>query len=91
MCHAKPARGRHLVAPPSLPSRGAWIETYTAAKRDSPGCRSPRGERGLKHAENLRPPSPNESLPARGAWIETDYRGSCKAVLRVAPLAGSVD
>ena len=34
-------------------------------------CRSPRGERGLKHDCDQDGRAGGESLPARGAWIET--------------------
>jgi len=56
----------------SLPSRGAWIETYVllVSEREIPG-RSLHGERGLKRRPLCRGTTAAGSLPSRGAWIET--------------------
>ncbi len=55
------------------------------------GCRSPRGERGLKLLINPHAYKFAWSLPTRGAWIEIIkiYRLGMHKL--VAPHAGSVD
>ena len=62
--------GESPSAKRSLPVRGAWIETTSSHGHMRTLCRSPCGERGLKHAlyAHLRY---LPSLPVRGAWIET--------------------
>ncbi len=56
-----------------------------------PECRSPRGERGLKHISVMANPWAVASLPPRGAWIETIATYGLKELTYVAPPAGSVD
>ena len=56
----------------SLPSLGAWIETWVTGKlRSSFSGRSLHWERGLKQMVNLLVDIFGKSLPSLGAWIET--------------------
>jgi len=76
----------------SLPSRGAWIETYRVSPiwRAIPR-RSLHGERGLKQKACWRAHKNHASLPSRGAWIETVFDKHTRIPEFVAPFTGSVD
>ena len=52
------ARGKTILA------YGNYYAFYTCS-------RPPRGGRGLKHHDSVRPNPPFQSPPTRGAWIET--------------------
>jgi len=78
------------IVDPSLPSRGAWIETRGGNSWCGVGgCRSLHGERGLK----LHPPwwisETIQSLPSRGAWIETRSRIIADGVMGSLPSRGA--
>jgi hypothetical protein len=73
--HAKCWRMNILHHPPSLPPRGAWIETNVQlASQQCRERRSPHGGRGLKHRRGHLSAGAILSLPPRGAWIETGWR-----------------
>ena len=81
-----------IIGMMSLPSRGAWIEIPPGETgvEDILG-RSPRGERGLKSELFFAIVRKIRSLPSRGAWIEIHEKRETAHVVKVAPLAGSVD
>ena len=62
------------MSQPSLPARGAWIETGVTARLGSARRRrSPRGERGLKPWVL----SPSDSPPRRSPRGERGLKHSC--------------
>ena len=76
----------------SLPSRGVWIEIKIKAyKKEIDGCRSPRGECGLKSPWQSAPEYRKCRSPRGECGLKCKIRSLLLQVLRVAPLAGSVD
>ena len=82
----------HRLPPPSLPSRGAWIEiTWLNGRRweDEVAPLAGSVDRNLHFSRPDK--GPLRSLPSRGAWIEIHYGFAILYDFIVAPLAGSVD
>ena len=69
-----------MIASPSLPTQGAWIEMIIAPHIPC-GCarRSLHRERGLKFAHRGELLNQASSLPTQGAWIEIKVEGMLSA------------
>ena len=78
--------------PPSLPSRGAWIEICVRLRSTYFRDRSlPSRGAWIEMADPAAACACSWSLPSRGAWIEMFHALRRAKQNDVAPLAGSVD
>jgi len=76
----------------SLPSPGAWIETFVLQQfRKLSWSRSPHRERGLKQQHHGARSHHQRRSPHRERGLKRATRGGNLSRGRVAPLTGSVD